>query len=510
MWIKSLQRFSQRTLALAFAAAIVPLLALAAITYLSTQRSTNSAQAVIHSEDVLRNLDLVQAGIYEAESASRGYALTGDETYLHDFPGAMDRTNASLRMVRQLTVDNPQQQRRLAQLGPLISDKLVVMRDITTLRRKNDTAAAADAMRTRGEPLSGRIRVRLQEMTGVERRLLDERLTRSSDDVQSTALLRRVGFGVTLLVLLTTFWFLSRSLSEHKQLEAQRETFFAVSRDMLSFAGYDGYFKRLNPAWEETLGYTAEELMSRPHLEFVHPDDREATMRQAAAVAGGASAVSFENRYRCKDGSYKWLLWNAVPVPEQQIIYGVARDLTERKRAEAELHALSLTDELTNLRNRRGFLVLAEQELKLVRDRRRKDVDVHLWLIFADIDGLKQINDQLGHDVGSQAIVQAADLLTDTFREADVIARMGGDEFAVLALNNNAGGGPAMAGRLQEALRAFNAEEALPYQLSLSLGVVKVDAEQVTSIEEVLREADQRMYAHKRSEKRGVEPGALQ
>jgi PAS domain S-box-containing protein len=117
--------------------------------------------------------------------------------------------------------------------------------------------------------------------------------------------------------------------------EEQLEHFFEVSLDLICVAGFDGYFKRLNPAWERTLGFTVRELLGQPYLSFVHPDDRDATMAAAARAAGGAHVISFENRYRTKDDSYRWLLWNATPVAEQQLIYATAHDITNRKRAEA-------------------------------------------------------------------------------------------------------------------------------------------------------------------------------
>ncbi len=103
---------------------------------------------------------------------------------------------------------------------------------------------------------------------------------------------------------------------------------------MLCVAGFDGYFKRVNPAWEVALGFTGEELMSRPSIEFVHPDDRERTLAQNRIVKAGGRAVMFENRYLCKDGSHRWLLWNAAPDLDISAIYSAARDITERKRAE--------------------------------------------------------------------------------------------------------------------------------------------------------------------------------
>lgn len=115
--------------------------------------------------------------------------------------------------------------------------------------------------------------------------------------------------------------------------------FFDASIDMLCCLGFDGYFRRLNVAWEHTLGFSRGELMSRPFIEFVHPDDRERTLRQNRDVRGGGQARHFENRYRCTDGSYRWLLWNATPDLTRGLIFSVARDITERKRAELEREA---------------------------------------------------------------------------------------------------------------------------------------------------------------------------
>lgn len=114
------------------------------------------------------------------------------------------------------------------------------------------------------------------------------------------------------------------------------ERFFELSIDMLTFADFTGYFRRLSPSWERTLGWSLEHLTSRPMIEFVHPDDRERTLAKNREVRAGGAAFAFENRYLCKDGSYKRLLWNAVADVEHQVIYSIARDITHRKAAEAE------------------------------------------------------------------------------------------------------------------------------------------------------------------------------
>jgi PAS domain S-box-containing protein len=113
--------------------------------------------------------------------------------------------------------------------------------------------------------------------------------------------------------------------------------FFAVSLDLLCVVGVDGYFKRLNPVWEKTLGFSRKELLARPYLEFVHPDDRAVTVAVAQKLAAGLPLATFENRYRCQDDSYRWLLWNALPVARQGLIYAAARDITDRKQTETAL-----------------------------------------------------------------------------------------------------------------------------------------------------------------------------
>ncbi len=130
------------------------------------------------------------------------------------------------------------------------------------------------------------------------------------------------------------------ALDNEPVAQGLEEKFFEVSIDLLCQLGFDGHFKRLNPAWERTLGFTREELTSKPFIEFVHPDDRERTLNQNREVRRGGQALSFENRYLCKDGTYKWFLWNAASDAGHRTIYSVARDITERKRADEEREKL--------------------------------------------------------------------------------------------------------------------------------------------------------------------------
>jgi two-component system, sensor histidine kinase and response regulator len=124
---------------------------------------------------------------------------------------------------------------------------------------------------------------------------------------------------------------------DRKRAEEELDRFFAISLDLQCIATFDGYFTRVNPAWERTLGYTSEEMVARPFIDFVHPDDREPTIAAMSALAAGVRVRDFENRYRARDGSYVWLLWNAASLPDLGSIYADARDITERKRSEDAL-----------------------------------------------------------------------------------------------------------------------------------------------------------------------------
>jgi PAS domain S-box-containing protein len=124
-------------------------------------------------------------------------------------------------------------------------------------------------------------------------------------------------------------------------VSGEADRLFALSIDMLCIAGFDGYFKKLNPAWSQTLGFTSEELTARPYLDFVHPDDRAATIAEATKLSVGIDTIHFENRYGCKDGSYKWLAWTAKQSVSEQLIFAIARDMTAQKHAEDEINRLN-------------------------------------------------------------------------------------------------------------------------------------------------------------------------
>ena len=170
------------------------------------------------------------------------------------------------------------------------------------------------------------------------------------------------------------------------------------------------------------------------------------------------------------------------------------RQTLQREKAEEELLVLAITDQLTGLHNRRGFLTLAEQQLRL--SDRTKD---RMLLFSGDMDGLKWINDTLGHKEGDNALIEMATVLKETFRSSDVIARMGGDEFAVLAIDTTEVNSEIFTGRLQSLIDARNNQKNRNYKLSISLGCSFYDPGNPCSIDELMVQADQLMYEEKRN-----------
>ena len=143
-------------------------------------------------------------------------------------------------------------------------------------------------------------------------------------------------------------------ITERKQIEEERDRLFNLSVDMQCVVGFDGFYKQLNPAWEHTLGWDKTQLLSQPLLAYIHPEDQAATQGMFNQLVYGKTMLGFENRYRCRDNSYRWLSWNAYPLVEQQRFYAIIRDITERKQNEVALteaheRLLTILDSLDSL-----------------------------------------------------------------------------------------------------------------------------------------------------------------
>lgn len=280
----------------------------------------------------------------------------------------------------------------------------------------------------------------------------------------------------------------SAIVARRARADRRARRFFDLSHDMLCTADMKGYFVELNSAWQDSLGYTPEELRAAPFVELVHPDERERTEAESAGLFEGGVTVGFENRYRAKDGSWRWLRWSSTLAPDESLIYARATDVTELKQVAAEreelleeVEALAHSDALTGLPNRR---VLDEQLPREMARARRTESP--LCLAIVDIDHFKVYNDTHGHMAGDIALRDCAVAWDSELRGADVIVRFGGEEFLILLPDCL----PDQGEEIVERLRA-----ATPDGLTCSAGLATWDLAE--SGDDLILRADVALYAAK-------------
>jgi diguanylate cyclase (GGDEF)-like protein/PAS domain S-box-containing protein len=271
-----------------------------------------------------------------------------------------------------------------------------------------------------------------------------------------------------------------------------RATFDSI-HDMVWLTDPDGTILRCNKATQEYLNKPFAEIINRPCFLIMHGDT--APIR-GCPLARVRVTKTRETKNHQIDENWYTITVNPI-LDESGNLKGavhVISDITQNKRAEEELRAMSLQDELTGLLNRRGFMTLAEQQLRLGQRMKKR-----LILLFIDLDRMKWINDTLGHQEGDLALKNTGIILKKTFRESDLISRVGGDEFVVVTLNSFDESMEAILARLERNLSVFNAANQAPYPLSLSIGAVSSEEEEPCSIEALLTKADQRMYENKKA-----------
>jgi diguanylate cyclase (GGDEF)-like protein/PAS domain S-box-containing protein len=262
---------------------------------------------------------------------------------------------------------------------------------------------------------------------------------------------------------------------------------FEMTSDLLATISLDGRFTLLNPAWEQLLGWTCEELRERPIRELIHPDDAEQTL--GPMLDGDSGTTELENittRYQHRDGSWRWLLWSARRDGDSW--YAAAKDVTDRVWLERQ----ALHDPLTNLPNR--LLLMDRARQALARLHRSHGV---VAMLFIDLDKFKAVNDNLGHDVGDRLLLSVSERLAELMRDSDTVARLGGDEFVILAEDIESDGEAlALAERVLDALEHPFALGSAEVAILASVGI-SVSHHPDTDPETMLREADVAMYRAK-------------
>ncbi len=261
----------------------------------------------------------------------------------------------------------------------------------------------------------------------------------------------------------------------------------------------DFCFLQGNAAFCQMVSYEEAELLQMSLQELWPGSIQELSQYAQKLQLGGQ--VKFEPELLAKDGHCISVEINSCSfrLAGIPVIFSVVQDIRERKAMEKNLLAASLRDELTGLYNRRGLLTLAEQQLKLAAR-----LPVSLVLIFMDFDSLKGINDRYGHSEGDRALQDTTNILRRTFRESDILSRIGGDEFVVLAHLSPAMTVTRLLERLENELEKENQQEQRLYRLSFSIGFAEVSTAGMHAIDEALAVADARMYQHKHAKKRNI------
>ena len=291
----------------------------------------------------------------------------------------------------------------------------------------------------------------------------------------------------------------ARDITERKRAAgslAQQAAAMKASMDGMAIIDHCGVCTYLNDAYAKIFGYGEPERLIGASWEMFFFNEELARLKEQIMPAVW------------RDGSWRGeaygLKVNGGSVPLEisisSVVGGglvqVVRDITERKKVEDTLRDSSLKDELTGLLNRRGLLKQAAPYFDFARRQKEK-----LLLLFIDLDGMKKINDEFGHNEGDTALINTATILNRSFRSSDIIARLGGDEFTVLVTDLNADKEEAIT-RLNENLKAYNASETRGHKLAFSIGVATLEPERMTCFEELLEQADQAMYEQKRMKRR--------
>ena len=288
-------------------------------------------------------------------------------------------------------------------------------------------------------------------------------------------------------------------------LQEQRSIFSTVlanTPDLIALKDMQFVYQAANAAFCDFLGKDEGEVLGRTDYHLFTQEQAESYRVSDQQVLDSGRSQLQDERVIEEEGSAKWLHLLRAPVRDGEgnviAILSSVRDITELKRLEEKLRIMSHTDELTGLYNRRGFMVVSEQMLKNAKRNKW-----HAVLVFTDLDNMKEINDTHGHNEGDRALTEVADVLRATFREADIIARVGGDEFVVLALETSGREDSGLLTRLQLGLESLNAGSDRPYGISLSVGFACYDHVNPMTLDELLTQADNAMYEQKRSKRKG-------
>ena len=235
--------------------------------------------------------------------------------------------------------------------------------------------------------------------------------------------------------------------SQSMELEYEVEAFLNVNLDILCVSDKNGYFHRVNKRFEEILGYTQQDIEGKLFTTFIVEDDTVTSLNALSQLQDNKVVSGFTNRYRCKDGSLKYIEWHSQP-GRGKFVYSSARDVTDHFNSERSLRNQATHDQLTGLYNRHYY-----EERGLEEIRRSQRTNQPLSVIMFDIDHFKHINDTYGHPIGDLVLKDIAQITQNSIRNTDLLFRVGGEEFVILTLDTPLYGAKRTAEKILERLR---------------------------------------------------------
>lgn len=508
--------------AIAWGAAFLLAMGSAAVTYAFASEYDGAIERFAAESETQRILADVLQLMTDAETAQRGYALTGDRAFLAPYENAEDELPESIGALHAW-LGKHGEDADAARLEDAVRVRQEFTHEIVGLVRDGRIEAA------RARIATGEGRVRMDRVRAIVREI-DERRDRSITELAirierarwRTGLALSIGAMLTLLIAAGALSTVRRDLhamdAAARALEEGERRFRTIaetSADLIRVHERGGRILYASPSAERLLGYSQAELLALEDPGGLIPiEDRDRVLDTVLAFVGrGEAPPPIVHRLRRKDGSLRWFETRIEPIVDGdgqvRRYHSASRDVTARIEAERgsreraaelareaeQLREISHKDELTGLLNRRGLFEHGAALLEAAGDAERAAV-----AYFVDLDGLKEINDVLGHDEGDRAIRDAARILKEIARGSDLVARLGGDELVVLGVVRDPSAAQAFADRIAERLVAFNAAEERPYRLSMSVGLATWSASDgAHAIEDLIARADAAMYAKKKA-----------
>jgi len=250
----------------------------------------------------------------------------------------------------------------------------------------------------------------------------------------------------------------------------------------------------MNRKHMERLNLTEDDLINRSYADIHSSEESRMFVKKVEKIFETGESLQFEYQSK-KDGRHFFQTFSPVFEHEGSVkaVTIVSKDISKLKQMEEKLRTLSLTDDLTGLYNRRGFQTLATMQFNIAQR-----MEKGMYLLYADLDNLKTINDTYGHKEGDKALIAMAGIFKDTYRRSDIIARIGGDEFVVIPVGSSKDNVQTIIDRLQRAIDRYNRKSSFQYLISLSAGIAYYDPKNPCTADELLERADSMMYEQKR------------